>query len=50
MATKKTRKRKKVGAAKDLTPKSAKAVKGGRAGSDPVKYMEIKLKEVLVSS
>jgi hypothetical protein len=43
------KKAKKAGTVRSLKPKNAKAVKGGKAGSDPVKYMEVKLKEVLIS-
>ena len=35
--------------AKTLSPKQAKGIKGGRAGrGDKGKYLEIKLKEVLI--
>ena len=34
---------------RDVAPKHDTAVTGGKAGSDPSKYMDIKLKEVLIS-
>ena len=34
---------------RDLAPTHDTAVTAGKAGADPVKYMEFKLKEVLVS-
>lgn len=37
------------GGAVELSDEQLAGVSGGRAGSDPLKYMEIKLKEVLIS-
>jgi bacteriocin-like protein len=35
---------------RELTEDELNHVSGGKAGGDPIKYMEFKLKEVLISS
>ena len=47
---KKATKRQRTTTVKDLPARGTKAIKGGRAGGDQPKYMDIKLKEVFISS
>ena len=50
MATKGKPKGKKKVAAKDLSPKHAASVKGGRkAGEKPVEYLTIKMNDALIT-